>query len=276
MKTFFIRLISISYVMCSPIAASCQTAAAPIDEARVADIISQSQCATGPWKQGDSGHAPNALLKGLATVYLRSYCEVKTGAVAASRDMSRPVASKPHEVFAYFESELNTNSIALDTSTQRLRALFTLGVGVAMNESDGNPTAGPYIKDNAVKAEAGLFQMSYDSLTAAPTPSEWLAKLYASYQADTSKCQSGIFMQGQRDLKLKVIGEGTAAGAFQSFTKECPAFATEYGLVELRVKPTYFGTVIETNPGGHPNKAHFVPACYKMFTDLETLARCGS
>jgi hypothetical protein len=240
---------------------------------QTSETAATSACSAGPWKPGDSGHAPRGFLTGMGLVYRRNFCEVTKNMDSASQDMSRPEKGKPFDIFGYFKTELAQNAVSLKTKVERLRALYTLAIGIGMNESDGNPTAGPYIKDNPVKAEAGLFQMSYDSLTASPSPSKWLSKLYTFYQTHPQTCLQDTFMKGISDDHAAPIGSG-APKHFQIFTKDCPAFAAEYGLVMMRVKATYFGTIIGTNPGGHSNKAQFVPACYNMLKDLETSTKC--
>jgi hypothetical protein len=267
MNGFFVRAVCVA----SAVAAFPTTLmASPATESKIASIVAASpSCAAGPWKPKDHSHAPAAFLTGVGAIYLQSYCETKKGVEAASAEMSRPVGHKP-DVFAYFQSELQQHSATLATPEDRLRALYTLAIGVGMNESDGNPTEGPLLK-TPEEAEAGLFQMSYNSLTRKPPSSPWLSTLYSFYRAHPETCMTDVFMRGIKDKHLDVKGAGTPAGDFQAFTKACPAFATQYGLVMLRVQADYYGTVIETNPHGELNKAQFVPACSKMLSEIEAL-----
>jgi hypothetical protein len=245
----------------------------PADPTKVEAVVAASSCRNGPFKAADSGTAPRAFLIGLGLTYLKSVCALRTGVDTAAQAMSEPVSWKPIDIFSYYGDQFERESVSLSSAADRVRALYALAVSVGMNESDGNPTEGPYIKTNQNRAEAGLFQMSYDSLTAHPPYSPWLSALYRLYQIQPDACLKSTFMHGIIDENKKPIGQGEAK-QFQMFTKACPAFATEYAMVMLRADATYFGTVIATNPGGHPNKALFVSACYKMLSDLEPLARC--
>jgi hypothetical protein len=251
------------------------TAEGPPDEGKVAAIVAAADCYKGPWKVGDDGHAPRAYLAGIGLMYLKSFCEVKKNKDAASKDMSRTASSKPTDIFAYYVDAFTQNGVSLASDLDRLRAVYTLGIAVGMNETNGNASDGPYIKDNQNQAEAGLFQMSYDSLVNSKVHhwSPWLESLYNYYKQNGQLCLLSTFMKGIPDKNLAVVGTGAAAD-FQSFTKSCPAFATEYAMVMMRVQANYFGTIIGTNPGGHSNKALFVPACYQMLSKIEAQANC--
>ena len=173
--------------------------------------------------------------------------------------MSKPFGNPAHDVLPFYGEK---DGSALD----RLRDIYTIGIGFGIRESSGNPSAGwdPNGPKTESGAEAGLFQSSYDAIGR----DTWLRRLYDAYRKDPSRCLMSVFRRGTHDPGTTVIGQGDGA-AFQRFTKSCPAFATEYAMVALRVNRSHYGTI---------NKRHVaaVPACREMFKDVEAAVQCTS
>ena len=238
-------------------------------------IVVKSPCREGPFKASEEDRAPKAFLSGMGRMYLKSYCELALHPNATVRTMAKKVGPKPADVLAYYGRPFANNNVNLTTQADRLRALYTVSISVGINESNGNPSEGPYIKNKPVQAEAGLFQMSYDSLDNRETR-DWsplLHNIYDYYQVNRRLCALDIFSKGIPNEKAPIVGEGDPA-VFQKFSKDCPAFATEYAMIILRIRAQYFGTVIGTNPNGKANTALFVPACYAMFKRIESVVDC--
>jgi hypothetical protein len=235
-----------------------QIAGAPsAGEEELLALASTSHCRLGPWSDPDP--APRGYIKGLVLVYKKSFCEVKNNADAAAKIISGPVGSPLTDALSYYGK---TGSTAIE----RLRMVYTLAMGVGMVESSGNTTDGvdeeKTIKATAENAEAGIFQTSYDSLN----DNIWLGRIYQYYKAHPQECALSTFMEGVDDRNKPVIGSGAGA-AFQKFTKDCPAFATEYALVMFRTGRQHYGTI-------NARRAKFVDACYDMFRDMELLIDC--
>lgn len=218
---------------------------------------------TGAWNEDKNDHdpAPRGFVKGVALTYAKSICDARDPTKAATAVMVRPVGSASSDALGHYQ-------ITAATPIERLRAVYTLAMGVAMRESSGNTTAGPCTcvkpeDQTPEKAEAGLYQTSFDSLGKDPS----LKPLMTAYQANTGACRLATFMEGVHDLHIPPFGTSGPPVDYQKFTKACPAFATEYVMVMLRVNRTHFGTV-------NSKHAKFVAACSKMFTDIEAVVTC--
>jgi hypothetical protein len=199
---------------------------------RIAEIAVQSDCAKYRWR--NRGIAPAGYIKGMALVYAKCYLESKRSTETAVFVMKQPLQSATTDALAWYETDARTD-------IERLRALFTLGIGLGMRESSGNTTEGRDItaeNPTADSAEAGLFQTSFDSFNI----SSWFANLFDQYRAGTGTCFLETFKEGVRDKRQPVIGLGPGA-EFQRFTKSCPAFAVEYTMVMLRVRRKHFGPI---------------------------------
>jgi hypothetical protein len=221
----------------------------------IADIAARSACARHIWR--NRGRAPVGYIKGMALVYAKSFCESKSSADTAATVMRQPLQGAEDALVHY--------GIGSTTEIERLRALYTLGIGLGMRESSGNTTEG---RDTTVRnptasnAEAGLFQQSFDSFNRSPA----LARLFDQYKANTDTCRLETFMEGIRDKRRNVVGTGPGA-EFQRFTKACPAFATEYAMVMLRVNRRHFGPI-------NRREAEVVQQCNDMLREVETVATC--
>lgn len=239
------------------------------DEQKIVDIAAASSCregdkssGTGSWNEDpkDKDRAPLGYIKGIALVYAKSFCESRGTAKSAVEVMQKPVGVPAQDALAWYQ-------LSGATAAERVRAIFTLGLGVGMRESTGNTTDGRDKKNKksgtAKTAEAGLYQTSFNSLKNDP----WLEKLYGQYRANPTRCRLAVFLEGVKDLQRTPVGTGPGA-EFQKFTKECPAFATEYAMVMFRVRRTHYGTI-------NNNHAKYVQACNAMFKEIEAVVKCS-
>ena len=239
------------------------------DDQKIADIAMASSCrkgdttpGTGAWNENpkDKDPAPRGFIKGVALVYAKSLCESRAAAKAPAVEvMTQPVGPAGSDALAHYQ-------VSAPSEADRLRAVYTLGLGLGMRESSGNTTEGPDPKakdQKPEKAEAGLYQTSFDSLDKHPA----LRLLMTQYKTNSGRCRLAIFLEGVKDLKKPLFGTGDPAD-YQKFTKECPAFATEYALVMLRVNRTHFGTI-------NNRLAKNLQVCNKMFRDIEAVVKCG-
>lgn len=225
-------------------------AAEPLDQ-WLPSFVAKASCAKHQWK--DRGLAPIGFIKGVSISYANMYCDLKRGPSGVASVVARKA---PDPNVDALEIYYRADGSDLD----RLRATYALLIGEGMRESSGNPTAGFDRSVRAQKpetAEAGLFQVSYDSLDGHAV----LEEIYQRYRADEGLCRLDVFMEGSRDEKVDPFGTGPAA-EFQRFTKACPAFATIYAAVLLRTNRNHFGPVIR-------KEAEFFPACEAMLKDIE-------
>jgi hypothetical protein len=162
------------------------------------------------------------------------------------------------------------SGIDASNEIERLRAVYTLAIGEGMRESSGNTTEGfdasadsPRTADNS---EAGLFQSSFDSIGRSTA----LTKLFEQYKANPGACLLSTFMEGITPRQIDrrpVVGTGPGA-EFQRFTRECPAFATEYAMVMFRINRSHFGPIKR-------HEAQFFKPCSDMLKEVEAVVTCS-
>jgi len=239
-------------------------AASPQSDSRIAEIAASSACARHRWP--DRGRAPVGYIKGMALVYAKSFCESRAGGSAVDI-MRRPLMRNGQDALVRYQSDLAAHGVDTNNATERLRALYTLGIGLGMRESSGNTTEGRDLtarNPTAASAEAGLFQTSFDSFDLSPA----LSQLNDQYRANTGACLLDTFKEGiPRVITRPVFGTGPGAD-YQRFTRECPAFATEYAMVMLRVRRTHFGPV-------NRHEVEYFQPCNDMLKQVEAVASCA-
>lgn len=238
------------------IAASGASALAFNERAVLGAVQASPDCLAYSWR--DRGKAPIGYINGMALTYARNYCQLRVRPDGPVRAMSAPIHSPRKDALAHY-------GVRAPTETARLRAAFTLAIGLGMRESTGNPTEGPdrNVDDpTPLTAEAGLFQTSYNSFDAHPQ----LRVLWNAYRKSAETCRTRVFREGSRNLRRPVVGGGAAA-EYQRFLKECPAFAAEYAVVMLRYQHRHFGPLIS-------RAAERRPACERMLQRVEAASGC--
>jgi len=217
----------------------------------IATLASTSSCAKHIW--ADRGRAPLGFIKGVALVYSRRYCELRRHTDTAVTVMAG------HAVHSAKDA-LNLYGKAGGSDVDRLRAVFALAMGEGMRESSGNTTEG-YDKtvchQTVEIAEAGLFQVSHDSLGR----SVWQQRVIDQYAASPSSCLLDTFLEGVRPKTIPVVGVGPGA-EFQTRMKSCPALATDYAVIMFRVDRSHFGPITR-------KEAELVPECEDLLRSIE-------
>jgi hypothetical protein len=215
------------------------------------NIASHSQCAAHSWLQ--RGKAPRSYIEGVTLVFARAVCQPQRPDVQV---VSAPVDTSPRsdDALALYQTKFQAAGMRNDTAgVDTLRHSYALLIGLGMMESSGKYCEGRDVSQcftTADSAEAGLFQ---------------------SYSADQSRCLLQVF-QGSITCKIAkshnpecpsatsdVAGTGPGAD-WQTLTKSCPAFATEYGAVVLR---KHGGLQGEFNPI-RKRQAELLPECDSM------------
>jgi hypothetical protein len=191
------------------------------------------------------GIAPRGYIKGMAVVYARVYCKLKSEDVVAREMAKANTGNSDKDALAHYAQQfhdagMDNGSAGVDT----LRHLFVLLIGLGMRESSGRyccgwDTSGSPQPPTADTAEAGLFQTSYNARNASPL----LPKLFEQYLANPSGFVE-IFKEGVScsDADLKNAGEGNGK-EFQRLSKACPAFAAEFAAVGLRNTRKHWGPI---------------------------------
>ncbi|QNM98201.1 hypothetical protein [Chitinimonas koreensis] len=250
-----------AYVAVISVAISVHAAPMPVADGdiskKVGDLVSKSPCSKYMWK--NRGKAPIGYVKGVALTYAKSYCELKKKEDTAVAVFGQELQGDNKDALAWYG--LNGQS-----SNDRQRLTYTLALGLGMRESSGNTTEGrdtTVAHPTASNAEAGLFQTSYDSFNVSP----WLKRLSDQYRENESACLLDVFKEGVKIKNKEIIGSGPGAD-YQRFTKACPAFATEYVMIMLRVNRKHFGPI-------NQKKAEVVQSCNAMLKEIEQVADVG-
>jgi len=129
-----------------------------------------------PWR--DRGVAALGYFQGMAVAYAHAVTELAANTPAATV-MTQPVGTPDRDVLAWYQPEITALGLGVATPSDRLRVLFALMLGLGMRESSGKYCEGRDTSANNVDgltAEAGLFQMSYNSAASSPTLPPIIAK----------------------------------------------------------------------------------------------------
>jgi peptidoglycan hydrolase-like protein with peptidoglycan-binding domain len=209
-------------------------AAPRVDLDTITNIAANSSLARMSWR-GDRGKAPIGYTKGMAVMFavvLQKLAQRNPLAL----EMAKAATGDSHrDALSHYASEFDALGMRNDVSgIDTLRHLFVLMIGLGMRESSGRYCEGrdqSASNTSAETAEAGLFQMSWDSRRGCPQ----IAQLLDEYQASGAPGYRDIFAEGvtPRSRELENFGSGMGE-TFQQMSKECPAFAVEAAAVGLR------------------------------------------
>lgn len=192
------------------------------------------------------GRAPVGFVQGMAVVYglcLQKLMSRDSAALAMVRRVD-----VGHDVFDHYEPDLRAINVVTDGAPDldRLRALFIILIGLGMRESSGGDDIGQDASApenrTAEKAEAGLFQSSWNLRSTNPTE---IRKLFDYYSAHPNEGFADIFRAGThpRPGAMKNYGDGDGA-KFQELSKTCPAFAVQVAAIGARTLYTHWGPLI--------------------------------
>lgn len=232
--------------------------------ADIKDIAAKSSCAQVSW--ADRGRAPVGYIKGMALSYARSLCRIKATPTEPAAGILKSASSgnARKDVLAHYSDILTSAGLRINVAgDEPLHATYTIGMGLGMRESSGRycegwDTAAGSDRTSA-EAEAGLFQASYNSMSA----STELRKLYDEYKADENRCLLNTFKENVSCKAQSILGTGPGAD-YQVFVKKCPAFATEYTMTLIRILRAHFGPL-------NRRTAQVIPACDSMLKQVQQL-----
>ncbi len=184
----------------------------------------------------DRGVAPAGYIKGMAVVYARVFCKLKAGDEAAIEMAKAKTQNENKDALAFYDQKFADAGMHNDTAgVDTLRHLFVLLTGLGMRESSGRFCEGrdrSASNVTAERAEAGLFQASFDARTASPL-------LTTNPSGFVEIFREGVTCK-PKDLENFGSGDGEK---FQRLSKECPAFAVEFAAVTLRNMRKHFGPI---------------------------------
>ena len=181
----------------------------------------------------------------MAVVFTRVLCKLQQGHAAAVEMAKKNTGDPARDALAHYDTVFSGLGMRNDVSgPDTLRHLFVLMVGLGMRESSGKFCEGldRSAPQNATaeKAEAGLFQTSFDARRASPI----LSQLFAEFSANPSGFKE-IFREGCPPCRARDLENfGTGPGRdFQQLSKESPGFAAEFAGVTLRNLRKHYGPI---------------------------------
>jgi hypothetical protein len=163
-------------------------------DAKVLAAAGRSPIAAYRWK--NRGKAPAGYVKGMALAFAGLYRQLKADDPIAQAIAIPPTGDASKDVLEWYAGALALAGVQAATPAERLIQVFTILLGLGMRESSGKHCEGRDMSaDNgsADAAEAGVFQVSYDSLKAHPAPSPPLVSLPRLALRFTPDCTSRPF-----------------------------------------------------------------------------------
>jgi len=210
-----------------------------VDRDRILSIARSSKVRAYKWK--NRGRAPGAYIDGMAVAFAEAYEALLAGDNVSAALAAAVAYDTDHDVLDWYADKLKKVGLTSQDAPQRLVGVFTVMLGLGMRESSGQHCEGRDMSAanvSAATAEAGLFQVSYNSTSAHPL----LKPLFARFSG--------------RDDLLTIFGDGVHCSAgswsdwgdgpgrdFQALTKRCPKFAVLYAALLLRHARQHWGPI---------------------------------
>ncbi len=228
---------------------------------KIARIASEAEIANYKWK--DRGRAPAGYIQGMALVYARAYARLALGGDPFVNAMAKAESGDSDDALTWYRKILDKNGMTNGgDGPDTLRHLFVLLIGLGMRESSGRYCEGrdrSARNTTAEKAEAGMFQTSYNARSASPL----MPRLFDQFRADPHGFEK-IFSNGVSCKPRDWENYGSGAGAeFQALSKSCPAFAAEFAAIGLRKIRDHWGPV-------NRFEVQIRPACEVMLREVQT------
>lgn len=149
-----------------------------VDNARIIELAKASLVRSYRWK--NRGRAPSGYINGMAVAFAETKRALKMGEATATVIATPAANDSDHDVLDWYSAVLADARLALGTPGDRLMAVFAILIGLGMRESSGKHCEGRDMSAKNVSAdtaEAGLFQVSYNSRNAHPQLKPLLARL---------------------------------------------------------------------------------------------------
>ncbi|MEZ4814216.1 MAG: hypothetical protein R3A80_03295 [Bdellovibrionota bacterium] len=241
-----------------------------IDRLNTSEVFrrSRAQCASGAtFKNGKRvGRMSTGYFYGMMLTFSKAVCRIKeaqSGDLYSATLTSKAGSMSRKDTFAH---ERYRQSLQGDPLVQNYSLLLSLG----MLESGGKYNEGidrSASNTDGITTEAGLFQVSFNSVNSSQVPNRIYDELMAKYERGQNgvACMTGIFNIDQRLSKnTKSFGSG-AALEFQNAMKSCPAMAAEYMSILLRKDVNHNGPLKR-------QEAQPSPECSQALTEVKKIA----
>lgn len=227
---FFVARIGLIVLFASAIFCVTAFSATPLDEIKA--IGANSACGNYPWR--NRGKTTRGFAKGHALMFAYALCHQARPEVRLV--MQSKTGDGKHDALTHYEGALTRIGLDFEVGgTDTLRATYVLLYGLAQRESSGKYCEGRDLSSDftsANSAEAGLYQASWG----ANRLSLEMKNLFDKYENNERGCMLDVFKEGAvcKSSSAKNWGKGIGA-EWQRLTKECPAFATEYAAILIRL-----------------------------------------
>jgi hypothetical protein len=210
----------------------------------------------------DRGRAPRGYINGMAVAFSRLYRRLLNQDQTVRAIGHTVDGDDSRDVLAWYADILADRGMAGGSSRDRLIQLMTILTGLGMRESSGRHCEGRDMSAENVTshtAEAGLFQVSFNSVRAHPL----LLQLVDDYRGRDDLLD--VFDDGVSCTRPEWRNWGQGAGRdFQEQTKRCPAFAVEYAALLLRHRRNHWGPI-------NRKKAEVRSEAHRLFCDIADL-----
>lgn len=210
-----------------------------VDNDRIIQLASTSPIRTYRWP--NRGRAPSGYIKGMAVAFAETTRMLGRGDAAALAIAAPPANDPHHDVLDWYAAVLGAAGVALGTAEERLTAVFVILLGLGMRESSGKHCEGRDMSAQNVSAdtaEAGLFQVSYNSRNAHPELKPLLERManrddLLTIFDDEVHCSASSW---------KDWGAGPGHD-FQALMKQNPLLAVQYAALLLRKARKHWGPI---------------------------------
>ena len=225
----------------------------------IVDIALDSELKDYSWR--DRGKAPVGYVQGMALVYWDVYCRLGTDSVVNA--MAGTIGNADKDVLKWLEAEIRSKGWSVESSTDRLRTLWAILIGLGMRESSGRFCEGRDMSASNTSsdtAEAGLFQTSYNAAGANPE----MGRLFDRWTNEEGQGFRLEFADGVEGSKDEWSNYGSGNGLkYQTMSKVYPQFHTEFTAVGLRFLRAHWGPI-------NRKEVELRQEAYEMLMDIET------
>jgi len=211
----------------------------PIDTQRVLEIAKLSRIASYRWK--NRGRSPIGYIHGMAVAFAEACEDLAAGEEVTAAISAPRLNDAGRDVLDWYYDILGEAGATLDEPADRMTAVFAILLGLGMRESSGKHCEGRDMSAenvDAETAEAGLFQVSHNSIHAQPL----LQPLFDRFRGHDdllTTFDDGVHCSPS---SWKDWGEGIGV-EFQALTKTCPKFAVLYAALLLRHNRRHWGPI---------------------------------
>lgn len=211
----------------------------PADNDRILEIARTAPIRAYRWK--NRGRAPTGYIDGMAIAFAEACRDLRAGGAVSALIAADRAGDANHDVLDWYADILRQAGLPSNDPAERLVCIFAVMLGLGMRESSGKHCEGRDMSaDNvsAETAEAGLFQVSHDSIGSHPE----LQPLFDRFRGHDDLLT--VFDDGVHCQASSWTDWGDGPGKeFQALMKQCPKFAVLYTGILLRHARRHWGPI---------------------------------